>query len=47
MATTATAVVAKNIRKMPTKITSYMAISLELLCANKGIAQISEQPDGT
>jgi len=29
------------------KITSYMANSLELFCANKGIAQISEEPDGT
>ena len=28
-------------------ITSYMANSLEFFCANKGIAQINEQPHGT
>jgi hypothetical protein len=28
-------------------ITSYMANSLELFGANEGVAQVSEQPDGT
>jgi hypothetical protein len=46
MATMAMAVVAKNTRERPTKITSYMVGSLELFGANEGIAQISEQPDG-
>jgi hypothetical protein len=46
MATMAMAVAAKNTRQRPINITSYMANSLELFGADKGIAQISEEPDG-
>jgi hypothetical protein len=47
MATMAMAVATKNTREMPINIRSYMANSLEFFCANKGIAQVSEQPHGT
>jgi hypothetical protein len=47
MATMAMAVATKNTRERPINITSYMANSLESFGANKGVAQVSEQPDGT
>jgi hypothetical protein len=43
----AMAVATKNTRERLINIRSYMANSLEFFCANKGVAQVSEQPHGT
>ena len=40
------AVATKNTRERPINIRLYMANSLEFFCANKCVAQVSEQPHG-